>query len=314
MMKWMIFNFIILAVTVLHAKAFIDVKSKVEFSSVEYITLGMISEYQNVPHEIQEKLNKIVLGNAPKAGERRVFSNAAIAMAFRKHLPGDWAKKVQVHIPNEVRVNVRDLKWNQENIKKQLVETWQQHCQDCQLQLQYLNLPYLSSENNIEEWSVDAGKDLPKGSFHIPVYIKQAQQPLKQYWLSGQLRIYKKVPIVAKAMAMGEIFSQDFVEWAERDVTFAYDGTPFVRDILGKRTSQALRAGNIIWQNLILREKAILRGDMVKLIIGTETFEVSTMGRAENDAYVGDTVQVKNLKSNKVVSGAVTGKNEVRIE
>ncbi|MCB9024952.1 MAG: flagellar basal body P-ring formation protein FlgA [Bdellovibrionaceae bacterium] len=314
MYKLVFFFLTIFLTETLFAEGVIKVKSDVEIKDAKTITLGLISEFQNIPKSIQNSLSRVNLGRVPIPGEKKVFTSSEIAMAFRKKIRDEHFKDIKLIIPNEILIRYKDHKWSEENVKNELINIWRNYCSDCSFQVQYLNLPYFAKDQHVEDWSLDAGRDLPKGSFNLPVYLKFKNIPLKQYWLSGQVKLYRKVPVVEKAMNIGEIFSEEYIKIVERDVTFAYDSTPELKDLIGKRCSQSLRSGSIIWQNLVLREKAVSRGEIVKLTIGNDRFEVSTMGKAEKDAYIGDTVQVTILKFNKLVSGSVVSKGEVRVE
>ena len=274
----------------------------------------MISEFNNVPDLTKARLSKVVLGNAPRKGEKRVFSSSAIAMAFRKHLSKDQLNQVKIVIPNEVLVRIRTKNFDEKQIEKELKNKWSAFCKECNLKIQMLSLPVISNTDQIEEWNVEVGKELSKGNFTIPIYIKKINENFQQYWLSGHLRVYKKVPVVQKAMAYHERFTEENVILEEKDITFSYDSTPQLADIYGKQSSQTMSTGSIVWQRNIYREKALKRGEIVKLVIGNEVFELSTLGQAEQDAFIGDTVNVKNLKTNKIVSGEVINKGEVKIE
>ena len=314
MTKYILFFITFFFASQLLAENSIRVKPLIEVQNVRNITLGLISEFKGLPEDTQKNLASVVLGNAPKKGEKRVFSSPAIAMAFRKHLTKEQIKGLKLVIPSEVVIRVKDRSLKKENIKKELSEIWKGYCADCSFKIQMMSLPYIKNISDVEDWSVDAGKEPAKGNFNLPMYIKMKGQNLKQYWLTGHSRVYKRVPVLKKAMAHGERFSKKNVHILDKDITFAYDSTPNLKDIYGKQCSQAMRAGAIIWQNRVLREKALTRGEIVKLVIGNELFELSTLGKAESDAYVGDSVRVKNLKTNKVVSGLVVRKGEVRLE
>ncbi|MCB0356703.1 MAG: flagellar basal body P-ring formation protein FlgA [Bdellovibrionales bacterium] len=297
------------------AQPTIRVKHVTEVQNIKSITLGLISEFQNVPKPLQDKLRSVVLGNAPQTGgEKRVFSSSAIAMAFRKHLNKNELQDLKLVIPNEVLISVKNHNLNNKNVSKELLAIWQNYCGDCSFKIQYLNMPLISNIHDVEDWSLDVGKDLPRGSFNVAMYVKLKKQNVRNFWVTGQAKVYRKVPVVKKAMAVGERFNKDNVEIQEKEITYAYDSTPEVNDVYGLQSTQALRPGAIIWQGLVLREKAMVRGEIVKLVIGNEVFEMSTLGKVESDAYIGDRVQVKNLQTNKILTGSVTAKGEVRLE
>ncbi len=79
------------------------------------------------------------------------------------------------------------------------------------------------------------------------------------------------------------------------------------------RNALNLRAGDTLWLGLIEKEKAIRRGELVQVKSGEGLWEVSMTFVAQQDAVVGDVINLKNPKTNNVLTGQVTGFGEVEL-
>ena len=58
----------------------------------------------------------------------------------------------------------------------------------------------------------------------------------------------------------------------------------------------------------------IAAGSNVKIIHQSENFQVSFVGKALQSGAIGDTINVKNIKSRKVISGIIDENSNVRIQ
>ena len=83
--------------------------------------------------------------------------------------------------------------------------------------------------------------------------------------------------------------------------------------MLGKRLKQGLRVGDVILSNMLEREKSVLRGEPVQVIVKNSGWSVSLLATAEQDGVIGDRIRLKNNKSNKEIVATITGKAEAEI-
>jgi flagella basal body P-ring formation protein FlgA len=112
---------------------------------------------------------------------------------------------------------------------------------------------------------------------------------------------------------MGTRVSEEDFKFEWRDVTFATDTSPTAKEIIGQAAKFTMNANDIIWRGSLMREKAVQRGEIVKVQTGEPGWEISIQARAEQDGFAGDTISLRNLQTNKVISGRVTGSGEVQV-
>jgi flagella basal body P-ring formation protein FlgA len=75
-----------------------------------------------------------------------------------------------------------------------------------------------------------------------------------------------------------------------------------------------MNAGDIVWRGSLVREKAIQRGELVRVVSGEGNWSVSVQAKTEQDGFLGDTVNLRNVQTNKLISGRVIGRGEVEVQ
>ena len=81
-------------------------------------------------------------------------------------------------------------------------------------------------------------------------------------------------------------------------------------DLIGSRIKRSVRAGNVVEKNDICM---VCRNDSVIIKAVTGELSIITKGTALGDGALGDKVNVKNDKSNRIVSGIVTSVGVISI-
>jgi flagella basal body P-ring formation protein FlgA len=69
--------------------------------------------------------------------------------------------------------------------------------------------------------------------------------------------------------------------------------------------------GQVLFETDLLREKAVNRGDWVKVTAQEGKMEVTTMARAENEGFIGDVVLLRVGANKQPMSGVARAKGEV---
>jgi flagella basal body P-ring formation protein FlgA len=84
-------------------------------------------------------------------------------------------------------------------------------------------------------------------------------------------------------------------------------------DLLGKQTRRSLPQAKTLNPGLIKAPQLVKRGGQVALIAANPRFSIRTLGLALSDGVEGDQIRVKNLSSNRIVEGTVTGQGIVTV-
>ena len=86
------------------------------------------------------------------------------------------------------------------------------------------------------------------------------------------------------------------------------------KDLAGARLRRSIDADIPIRRAWILTPNLIKRGSIIKMIFQTQGIFLSAEGEALGNGRRGDMIKVKNLRSRKIVTGKVTGINEITME
>lgn len=84
-------------------------------------------------------------------------------------------------------------------------------------------------------------------------------------------------------------------------------------DLLGKQTRRSLPQAQILNPAHIKTPNWVKRGEQVALVASNPHFSIRMLGEALSDGTAGDQVRVKNLSSNRIVEGTVTGQGTVTV-
>lgn len=132
--------------------------------------------------------------------------------------------------------------------------------------------------------------------------------------LSGVLVFTIEAPHLTRSLPEGAVVSPDDIAMRPVAVTFAdATGTLTFEDAIGKQVTRQLREGIMLRPADVSDPMVIARNDEVTLLLQSGAMTLTVRGQALNDASRGDSVQVLNLVSNRVVRGIATNPGTVEI-
>ena len=85
-------------------------------------------------------------------------------------------------------------------------------------------------------------------------------------------------------------------------------------ELLGKEVTRAVGTGQPIEQAHVGAPAVIHGGDLVRIYARKGALNISTQGLARTDGRPGETIQVKNITSNKLIHCRVDGPGTVSVE
>jgi len=136
-----------------------------------------------------------------------------------------------------------------------------------------------------------------------------AQSPI-----SGRVRTMVSLPVLARAVAKGEVINATDIGWQDMEASAGMDNVVHdADDVLGKEARNALRAGVPLRPIDLLTPALIAKGNQVTLVYKTAGVQITTPARALTSGAAGDVVRAVNLVSSRTVEGVVLSDGTVRV-
>lgn len=293
------------------ARPEIVIPSSVEISQREILRLGDIAVVSGFKEEHIGHLDSIVIRNDSRALLlSQKLESQEILSALREGMKNNETLKrlnPQFKVPSQVTVSFSSSVISRQEAERKILNTLRAKCPLCEYQVSIHGTPVPSSK----QWFMDMSSLSTKGGFLVPVKDGENQQ-IK--WISGTIRVSKLTPVTTRMILQGEKLKPEDIRMEMTDVTFAKDMGLAVEEIDGKLAARMLPVGTPLWAADLKQEPAAKRGQIIKALLGDDTFEVSVYVEAQENGFIGDQIKVKNLETKKILSGTVEDKGVVRLQ
>lgn len=94
---------------------------------------------------------------------------------------------------------------------------------------------------------------------------------------------------------------------------FPRNDAPDVAAVIGQVSVRPLQEGMVIPSRLLREAPLIKYGDRVSVVVSAGRAVIKTEGRAEDTGKMGETIDVRNLKSGRIFKGKVIGSGQVAV-
>lgn len=133
--------------------------------------------------------------------------------------------------------------------------------------------------------------------------------------IKGCLSTMVSIPVLNKHLEAGSIIEKEdleFKDYPSNKVTkyMIQDEKELVGKTLRRRSA---KAGDMLSARDVISPVIIKRGDLVTMKVETPTVVISTRGKAQGSAAAGQSVQVMNLESKRLIEGVVKDSQTVII-
>ena len=120
------------------------------------------------------------------------------------------------------------------------------------------------------------------------------------------------VPVLARAIAKGELLAADDFTIEPRSAAQARGGIP-AREAMGKEAARNLPVGTVLRATDVIVPRLVRRGEPVTINVRSGGLTIATAGRALGSGANGDLVRVVSLSTNRTLDGVVEGPSAVRV-
>jgi flagella basal body P-ring formation protein FlgA len=256
---------------------------------------------------------KQTVTNTASAGSSKgeVFvTRADISKKMRSAIDSSLILKkanLSFNIPEKIKLTFAKASVSKTAAERGLKNTLAVRCATCIYQIRISSTPTLVSRS----WSIDYDQDIKNGAFMLPI---QDTSTAMNQWISGSYRAKNKVPVLKRAVRFGERVQGEDFELGEADVTFQREATPELSQLVGMIANRSLQARAAVVLGDFKKEPAAHRGQVLKAIAGTDSFEVSINVTAEENGAIGDLIKVQNPETKKMMSGLIVDKGVVKVQ
>lgn len=306
-----LFAFVFLFSLQVFARPEISIPGSVEISQRQLMRLSDIAEVTNGNQELLSFMESIVIREDARELllSQHLESQEILAkiLSAMKNEPGLKKLNPSFKVPAHVKVAFATTPISRQEIERKILNNLRTKCPDCEYKVTIQSTPVPAQK----QWELDFSEISGKGGFLLPVRDGDQRQ-LK--WISGTIRVSQLTPVANRLILQNERVQPGDVRMAMTDVTYSKDTVLRMEDIQGQVAVRSMPLGTPIWTSDLKREPAAKRGQIVKAMLGDEDFEVSVNMQAEDNGYVGDSIKVKNLETQKVLSGVVVEKGVVKLQ
>ncbi len=123
----------------------------------------------------------------------------------------------------------------------------------------------------------------------------------------------RSLPVPAQVIYPGDRISESMLkDSSEAEIAEAGGVIDNRAELVGKVARRTLLPGRAIAPGAVEEPRAITTGALVQLVYQNDGLSIVTTAQALQNGYVGQAVQVRNIESGTVVSGAVQADGSVR--
>lgn len=150
--------------------------------------------------------------------------------------------------------------------------------------------------------------------FKLQAFSRTSNEEIYSNWLVAKLKIIKSVPISNREIRKNQAINESDIRWEEREINaFNKDAVLEKDKLFGEKAGHMIRPNTVITADLLEKKYLVRRGDTVLLVAQSNSIKATSTVKVLADAGYGDSVQVMNISSQKILSAVVTGKNQVEV-
>lgn len=292
------------------ARPEIEIPAQVEISQRPLLRLGDIAHLKGGNSNLLKFLDDVVLREDARD---LVLSNHINSQEILMKVRAIMKSRNDVRsltpsfkIPSQVKVTFSQDAVSREEVARKVLNHLQMSCGDCEYKVSVTKTPVPTQK----DWDLDFSQLSSKGSFLLP--LREGSDQNK--WISGTIRVSQLTPVATRLISQGERVQASDFRMVMTDITYAKDSAVRLQDVQGQIAARSLSVGAPMWASDLKREPAAKKGQIVKAMLGDETFEISVNMQAEDNGFIGDLIKVKNIETQKVMSGLVVEKGVVKLQ
>lgn len=194
--------------------------------------------------------------------------------------------------------------------------------------VEYLQRSEIQGRHEVSINRLDPRLRLPECDQALSVRLESPAQPIGRVttrvrcdgstpwtvFVPGEVRLYREVLILTRPMKRMSVIKASDIAVVERDV--GQLNQSYLTDIsqaVGKKLTRQMPSEQVLAPNNLEVAEAIRKGDQVVISARSATINVRMPGEALSNGAPGEQIQVRNLRSQRVIKARVIAPGQVEV-
>jgi flagella basal body P-ring formation protein FlgA len=153
-----------------------------------------------------------------------------------------------------------------------------------------------------------------RGGRFTAIVAAPADAPITRLSLQGRLYDLTEVPVLARRLNTGEVIRKGDIDWVSlRSDQINRNVLTDASRLIGQEVRRGVAAGQPVRASDVRSPIIVTKGSIVTMLLQTPKMQLTSKGRAMEDASMGDAVQIMNTQSKTVIEATVVGVNTVQV-
>lgn len=278
------------------------------------IMLGDIAHISPT-NESGQALGRLIIANAPAPGKSKTLQTPSIINSLRNTSEAsnvEWTGKREVVIHRKAIKITKDqlysiiadfLADNKEKLPKGDIRFTSMRAPS------EIFLPYGQLS-----WRVTPSRPNITDSSSFSVFFKVDGKPANNCTVRGRIEIITDIAVATETIRKGTVIKPEHITMKRKNIVAADHPIFKPENVIGMQAARTIGAGKVVEHEHISFPPVIATGDVVKIIAGKGHLKITTKGVARSSGLIGDTIRVKNMRSNKLIYARVEGPGTVSVE
>lgn len=266
------------------------------------------------PDALTEKIGNIKIGASPQPGKKKNIPSGLIKSRIFSAVPDSG---VRIVLPSAtVRVERDYQVASQAALERIFRDYVQKNLKDAKIKIKGIKIQGNTKFSKGKlVFEVEKAKDKKiSGHFKLIVNAKPEIGKMRRLMISGWVERYEEVVYARHEIAKGETIKENSLYTKITNITrYPLDIFNAISLVTGQAAKTKIRKNVLLRQKMVEASFDIKKGEIVKIKANSGLLTVVTTGRAIDDARIGEQVRVRNIKSNKIITGYVADSKTIEV-
>lgn len=255
----------------------------------------------------------IAVAYAPQAGKRAVFDARWLYRVARKYglVWRPLGLRDQITVERESQII------SQEEIKDAIMASLMERGLGKGISLELSNKMmrlYVPGNVSVSVGVEDISYEARTGRFTAVLLVPAHGPGATRTRVTGRLYEMTEIPVLSRRMMANERIRKGDIKWLKvRNNRLRRGVVTDINELIGKAGKRGLRPGLPVQENSIRRPILVAKGSLVTIILKIPKMTLTAQGKALENGSDGDTIQISNTQSSKIIEAEVTGPGRVTV-